>query len=151
MLTELCAELRNYFLRDYRKDIHSGEFSVSGGSIEPLSFLQEGQYYRIVGSLFNDGVWKYGESSDSMKDETFTGSVWAMAVPPSVIALDAEIDEWNMENASVLSSPYQSESFGGYSYSKDSGSASNVSGVEVFGWQSHFANKLAKYRRISVL
>ena len=151
MLTELCAELRNYFLRDYRKDIHSGTFSISDGSIEPLSFLQDGQYYRIVGSLFNDGVWKCGESSDSMRDETFDGAVWAMAVPPSVVALDSEIDNWKLENAEILSSPYQSESFGGYTYSKSSGRSDSGSSDVVFGWQDHFSRELAKYRRVSVL
>lgn len=149
MLTELCAEIRNYFLRDYREDIHAGTFTVSGGNIETLSFLQEGQYFRIVGSVFNDGVWKYREGG--LKDETFSGAVWAMAVPPSVIALSQEIDDWVEANKDLLNTPYQSESFGGYSYSKASGGANADGSAVAYGWQSQFANKLNPYRRISVL
>lgn len=149
MLTEICAEIRNYFLRDYRKDIHSGTFSISGGSIEPLSFLQEGQYFRIVGSVFNDGVWQYGSSE--LRDETFTGAVWAMAIPPVVIALDSDIENWVEENKAVLSSPYQSESFGGYSYSKSSGRTRQDGTVEAYTWKEQFASQLNKFRRVSVL
>lgn len=149
MLTELCAVLRNYFLRDYSKDIHAGTFVISGGIIEPLSFLRNGQYYRIVNSVFNDGVHRYGDSSDVLVDETFEGAVWAMTVPPAVIALSSEIDAWKEANAETLASPYQSESFGGYSYSlKASGRETNIS---KYGWQDHFADKLALYRRTSVL
>lgn len=150
MLTEVCAEIRNYFLRGY-EDIHEGTFVISNGSIEPLSFLQEGQYYRVVGSVFNDGVWKYGESSEYMKDETFTGAVWAMAVPPSVIALDSEIESWIAENKAVLSSPYISESFGGYSYSKSSGRARQDGTSEAYTWKEQFGSQLNRFRRVSVL
>ena len=148
MLTEICAEIRNYFIRGY-KDIHAGTFMISEGAIEPLSFLQNGQYYRIVGSVFNDGVHKYGDNKDVLTGETFTGEVWAMAVPPAVIALSAEIDDWVEENKDILSSPYQSESFGGYSYTKG-GSYANDS-KSAYGWKDQFASKLSPYRRISVL
>lgn len=151
MLTELCAEIRNYFLRDYRNDIHKGTFTISDGSIESLPFLQDGQYFRIKNSVFNDGVWKYGESGDSLVDETFSGEVWAMAVPPSVIALSKEIDDWILANADALSSPYQSESFGGYSYSKSSGRSKSNGDSGAYSWQDQFESKLGKYRRLSEL
>lgn len=150
MLTELCAEIRNYFLRDPSRDIHAGTFTISNRSIEPLSFLQNGQYFRIVGSVFNDGVHKYGDENDKLTDEVFSGAVWAMAVPPAVIALSQEIDAWITANSEALNSPYQSESFGGYSYSKAS-AGSGSSGAGVFGWQSQFSNRLNPYRRVSVL
>lgn len=146
MLTELCAELKNYFLRDGLKDIHPGEYTISNGSID-LPFLLNNQYYRIVGSVFNDGVHKYGDTHDVLTDETFVGAVWAMALPLSVIALSNEIDAWNTQNADILSSPYTSESFGGYSYSK----ASGVSGGGAFTWKDQFASRLSKWRRLSVL
>lgn len=150
MLTDLCAEIRNYFLRDPGKDIHAGNFVISGGSIGPLSFLQNGQYFRIVGSVFNDGVHKYGENDPDLKDETFSGAVWAMAVPPAVIALSQDIDAWIAANKEVLDSPYQSESFGGYSYSKSS-AGSGAAGAGTYGWQAQFSNRLNPYRRVSVL
>ena len=59
MLGELCAELKNYFLRDADEDIHAGTFTISGGRIESLPFLKNGQYFRIVGSALNDDVYQY--------------------------------------------------------------------------------------------
>lgn len=155
-MTELCAYLRNYFLRDYLNPdayIHHGAFTVSDGQMQALPFLQEGQYYRIIGSVFNDGVWQYrpGGEAEGMTNETFDGTIWAMSVPPAFLALAAEIKDWTAANADVLKSPYQSESFGGYSYSKASGGWSGNSGSGAYGWQDQFAARLAPYRRLSVL
>ena len=140
MLTEVCAELRNYFV----KDIHNGTFEIVGGKITPLDFIQENQYFRIVGSVFNDGVYK-NTADLVLTDEIFSGSVWAMAVPPSVVALAEEIKKYN-ESDEAKPSAYTSESFGGYSYSK----ATDENGAPM-GWKKVFASRLNKYRRISVL
>mgnify|MGYP002510749360 FL=1 len=140
MLTEVCAELRNYFV----SEIHNGTFEIVGGKITPLDFIQENQYFRIVGSVFNDGVYK-NTADLVLTDEIFSGSVWAMAVPPSVVALAEEIKKYN-ESDEAKPSAYTSESFGGYSYSK----ATDENGVPLT-WQKVFANRLNKYRRISVL
>jgi len=148
MLTELCAEIRNYFIKP-SEDIHRGDFSVSGGALESASFLQDGQYFRIVGSVFNDGVWKYG--TDVLKDETFNGEVWAMRVPQTVIDLSKAIDDWNEENKDTLSSPFQSESFGGYSYSKQSAGSYGSSTNAAYSWKNQFATALNPWRRLSVL
>ena len=138
MLAELCAELRNYFeVPDGR---HFGRFEISGGSIAPLDFLQDGQYFRIVGSVFNDGVYQY--PATSLTDEVFEGAVCAMAVPPSVIDLAAEIEEYNNSDAGKAS-PYTSESFGGYSYTK----ATDASGAPI-GWRKAFASRLNKWRKL---
>ena len=145
MLTEFFAYLKNYFLRDREQDIHVGTFTISDGSIEPLDFLLEGQYFRIVGSLLNDGVYQY--PATGLADETFSGAVWAMAVPPAVIALAGEIEVWKAENAETLDSPFASESFGGYSYSK----GTSASGTGAYTWQDQFASRLNPWRRLSVL
>lgn len=149
MLTELCAELKNYFLRDKEADIHYGEYTISGGSID-LPFLLNGQYFRIVGSVLNDGVYQY--PADGLADEEFAGAVWAMAVPPSVVALAADIEEWRNKYESVDSmamSPFTSETMPNvYSYTKESGSSSSG---ELTGWQKQFASRLSKWRRLSVL
>lgn len=140
MLTEVCAEIRNYFV----KEIHNGTFEIVGGKITPLDFIQENQYFRIVGSVFNDGV--YQNTADLvLTDEIFSGSVWAMAVPPTLIALAEEIKKYN-ESDEAKPSAYTSESFGGYSYTK----ATDSNGVPL-DWKKVFASRLNKYRRISVL
>ena len=146
MLTELCQELKNWFeLKKY-----FGTFTIEGGQLTDSSFLQDGQYYRIIGSVFNDGVHVWPE--DDLVDESFEGAIWAMAVPPTVIALSDKIDEWTEKYGSVDSasmSPFQSESFGGYSYSKGSGSSSGSSGgSSVPTWKSVFADDLNRWRKI---
>ena len=138
MLTELCAELRNYF--EVPNGRHFGKFTISGGSIAPLDFLQEGQYFRIVGSIFNDGVYQYPAAS--LMDEVFEGAVWAMALPPSIIALSAEIKEYN-ETAGKPSA-FTSESYpNGYSYTR----ATDANGVPL-NWQKAFASRLSKWRKL---
>ena len=69
-----------------------------------------------------------------------------MAIPTEISNLLERINTWVDDNMSVLDSPYQSESFGGYSYSKASGNASNGDGNIT--WQSHFANELNRWRKI---
>ena len=140
MLTELCAELRNYFV----VKIHEGTFTINGGKIAPFDFIQENQYFRIVGSVFNDGVYK-NTAELELTNEVFCGAVWSMAVPPSVVDLAAEIKKYN-ESDEAKPSAYTSESFGGYSYSK----ATDENGAPM-GWKKVFASRLKPFRRISVL
>lgn len=140
MLTEICAEIRNYFVEEIRQ----GTYRIVNGNIEPLDFLKDGQYFRIVGSSLNDGVYQYPDYA-LPNDEEFDGSIWAMAVPPSFIALAESIKEY-VESDEAKPSAYQNESFGGYSYTK----ATDKNGVPL-DWKKVFANKLTSYRRMSVL
>lgn len=150
MLTDLCQELKNWF----EKEKYIGTFTIEGGQLTDSSFLQDGQYFRVIGSVFNDGVHKFDPNNaerEDLHDEVFEGAVWAMAVPPTVIALSDKIAAWQAEYGSVNSaamSPYQSESFGGYSYSKGGGSGSGSGGSSVPTWKSVFADELNRYRKI---
>ena len=136
MLETVLQNLNNWFL--VLDGVHAGEFTVQGGQLT-LPFLQTGQYFRVVGSVFNDGLHQYPVAD--LTDETFTGSVWALAVPKAVIELAEEIDAWQTKNGDP--GPFTSESFGGYSYSK----ATNASGMAV-GWQDVFKSRLNDWRRI---
>ena len=138
MLTEICAELRNYF--EVPNGRHFGKFTIRGGSIAQLDFLQDGQYFRIIGSVFNDGVHQY--PAFDLTGEVIKGAVWAMAVPPTLIALAAEIEEYNKSDAGKAS-PYTSESFGGYSYTK----ATDANGAPI-GWRKAFASRLNRWRKL---
>ena len=135
-LTNLCAELRNYFETEKR----FGTFTISGGSISPSDFLQDGQYFRIVGSVFNDGVYRH--PAHDLTDETFDGAVWAMAVPPAVIELLSKIDDFEKAEANSPTA-YTSESFGGYTYTK----ATDENGLPV-GWRSVFKSELNRWRKL---
>lgn len=146
MLTELCQEINNWF--DVER--HFGTFTISGGKLVDADFLQDEQYYRIIGSVYNDGVYQFStlDTEDaSLKDEQFNGAIWAMAVPPSVIALASEIADWQTKYGDQTVSPYTSESFGGYSYSKAQGGGSAGESA-VASWQGAFANRLKQWRKL---
>ena len=142
ILTEICEYLNNYF---WEKKI-SGNFTISDGAIEAIG-LKNGQYFRIIGSTFNDGVHIY--PATKLTDEEFEGSIWAMAVPQTVIAIASDIKDWQTLYGSADSSamsPFNSESFAGYSYSK-SGSGNANSGSNTT-WQDVFGGRLNKYRKL---
>ena len=142
MLSELCKELNNWF----DKERYFGKFTISNNEITGDYELQENQYFRIVGSVFNDGVYK-NDSSLVLNDETFSGAIWAMAVPPSVIDLSERISAWQTQYGDLVSSPYQSESFGGYSYTKASSGQGNANNSSNPTWQSSFAGELNNWRK----
>ena len=146
MMTEICDYLNNYFWESKKK----GTFTISDGTIN-LPHLKNGQYFRIIGSTFNDGVHKYPiAQTKKLEDETFTGEIWAMAVPNTVVALASEITEWQKlygGAGSSAMSPFTSESFSGYSYSK-AGAGSASGGGLTPSWQDVYAGRLNKYRRL---
>lgn len=141
MLEELMRECRNWFVAP--NGVHLGTFTIKDGSIA-LPFLRAGQYFRIVGSVLNDGVYQYGDCA--LRDETFEGAVWAMAVPSEFLRLEEEIKAWRTQYENAANSPFQSESFAGYSYTKSS--ANGNSGGSVTCWQGVFASRLNKWRKL---
>lgn len=146
MLSELCKELNNWF----DKERYFGTFTIANNEITGDFSLQENQYFRIVGSVFNDGVYRYDDNLE-LEDETFKGAIWAMALPKDVVALANEIQAWKtkyMDIDSPAMSPFNSESFGGYSYSKSSGGSASGN-VDLSGtWQGAFADRLNHWRKI---
>lgn len=132
MLETVLMYLNNWFVVGRYDDT----YTIEDGGIT-LPFLVDGQYFRIVGSLFNDGVYQYPAE---LTDETFDGSVWAMAIPKALLSTVEEITAWTAKNGD--GGPYTSESFGGYSYSK----ATNSKGLAV-GWRDVFSAQLAPWKK----
>lgn len=158
MITELCQELRNWFDRGLPK--YYGKFSIhdadiffvnSDGTETSLSQLDlaGNQYFRICGSVFNNGVHKYTHTElAALTTEQFNdGAVWLMAIPPAVILLANKISDWQAKYGEASSSPFNSESFGGYSYSKSAGT-SGAGGNGGSTWQSAFRSDLNKWRKL---
>lgn len=153
MYSQICRELNNYF--EYDKAF--GRYEIINGSLilpqhlntekgKSLHVLDD-QYIRIVGSVFNDGVYQF--PATGLHDETFEGAIWLLAFPVDFKALVSDIEEWNKKNGGVDSaamSPFTSESFGGYSYSK--ANSSDASGKGQNTWQGAFKARLNAYRRI---
>lgn len=140
MLEQVLSEIHNWF----RVEIRHGTYTIQDGGIA-LPFLRDGQYFRIVGSVFNDGLHQYGPAMELLQDETFTGAVWALAVPKAVVELAGEISAWQKKYGAVIDSPYTSESFGGYSYSKASGAGDSTGSG---GWRAAFRARLNPYRKL---
>ena len=139
MLEQVLMNIRNWFTVD--GGIHSGTFTIKDGGIT-LPFLADGQYFRICGSVFNDGLHRY--PATDLVDEEFSGTIWELAIPPAVVDLADEIGAWQKKNGAVAASPYQSESFGGYSYSK----ATDAETGGAVTWQSVFKRQLSAWRKI---
>lgn len=145
MLEQICAEIRNYFT--YEEDKHIGDFAISNNVITP-SIAFKTDYIRIVGSRKNDGIYKV--SALALNDEEFHGAIWEMSMSSDFLSLAKDIEDWQTKYGgydSVAMSPYTSESFGGYSYSKGISTGNGDGGAT---WQSTFANRLKQYRRIRV-
>ena len=160
LIYEMCLYCNNFFVNK-DTDIHAGMYKIQNGAIYELydwdsldlrtgltretQALQNGQYFRIVGSVLNDGVYKYPVTD--LTDEIFDGAIWAMRLPPAFIALASEIEQWQTANADAINSPYQSESFGGYSYSKRTGADGDGGALT---WQTQFKSRLNRWRRTQV-
>lgn len=137
MLEEVLASIHNWF----EQDMLIGELTVMDGELTlPHQFLQKGQYYRIVGSVFNDGLHQW--PSDDLTDEVFDGEVWALAVPKAVQDLATEIQDWCTKYGDAVG-PYTSESFGGYSYTRGTSSDGTAA-----GWQDAFRKRLNRWRKL---
>lgn len=138
MLEEVLGELHNWFVAD----VAEGDLSVSDGRLVglPDGLLQDGQYLRLVGSVFNDGLHQW-PATDLRDESGFHGEVWALAVPQEVQDLAGVISDWEEKNAP---GPYVSESFGGYSYTR----ATNPSTGQAAGWRDRFRQDLNRWRKV---
>lgn len=142
LLDYYCGLLNNYFIKDPSKDIYKGKFEIVDGIIN-LDFLCDNQYFRICNSMFNDGIYKYTESL-TLIDEIFEGFIWAMYVPNEF--LDAVVMAENYTTKNPVNN-FKSESFGGYTYTKDNKSDSSPLGYlppNIF----YKLNKFKKMRSI---
>jgi hypothetical protein len=150
MLNQICENICNYFIRDR----FEGRFEIVDGMIS-LPLL-DGQRFLIRGSALNDGMYTFHDTGikdddDSeavgLQDESWAGTICALAVPPAVVALSSEIQAWVDANQESQNSPYSSESvLGVYSYTKASGG--HGAGGSV-GWMDVFADKLKRWRKVA--
>lgn len=138
MLTEICTHLKNFFVRSEEDKHYQKGITINDGILTPSFDIKQNQYYRIIGSTFNDGVHRFGDATDVLVDEVFDGSVWLMSVPKSFLDLVAEIEDYQEKYGQAT--PYNSESFGGYSYSKADSTAAS--------WQHAFSTRLNAWRKI---
>lgn len=140
MLETVLNHIHNWF--EIRGAARTGTFSIVSGKLQ-VDFLRDGQYFKIEGSVFNDGLHRMGyEELNPMRNEEFCGFVIPLAIPKAVKDLAEEIKEWNKNNPV---SDKISESFGGYSYSRGTDGKGSVSG----GWKVAFRDRLNLWKKVS--
>lgn len=135
MLYQVCKHCRNFFQIGYSV----GEFEIEDGTIS-LPLL-DGQYFMIEGSTLNDGIYCYPESG--LIDETFHGTIYRLAIPKEFLDLVHDIEKYCESESKNGVGLYQSESFGGYTYTR----ATNASG-NAASWTNAFASRLNVWRKI---
>lgn len=139
MLYEICKYLKNFFL--VQGAVRTGTFRIIDGVVD-LPFLANGQYYLVEGSVFNDGVHRYGDGS--LEDETFTGDIAPMAIPKAFLTMVEEIEAWQKENGKESTGALQSENFAGtYSYTKATGKSGGA-----YTWKDAFRSRLNTWRKL---
>ena len=147
----VCSYLRNWF--DRNQPHYSGTVTITNGELSETYGLKAGQYFRIADSSTNDGVYKYPVTT--LNDETYNGSIIGMSIPLPVLDVMKKIEAWESEYRSLSTrdgratmSPYNSESFGGYSYSKSSGGAGDSTKDKSGTWQGAFGAELQPWRKM---
>lgn len=148
MFDQICAHIHNYFCDE--SDILTGDWTITNGAIDLSdTTVKTGQYFRIVGSTFNDGVYKYGEEADELTDETFTGEIWPMKPPRPFLQTVSDIEAWQTKFGEAMASPYQSESvIGVYSYTKQGGNTTQGAAGDADGWKTVFKSRLNPWRKL---
>lgn len=167
MLEQALNYLNNWFA--YEPETYRGRCSITDGVLACGLALRDGAYYHILGSRFHDGLYQHLVPAEDVDDadelvfasdeeeaepeeepigndvdEVFFGSVSLCALPSSFLDLIGEMEEWQTKYGEAVNGPYQSESFGGYSYSKSSGAATESGTATVW---TQFAEALAPYKR----
>lgn len=149
ILEEVLGSIHNWFVRDTRVvkgcEISNGQLPAS-----VTADLMVTQWYRITGSVLNDGLHQHPAAD--LEDETFDGTIDRLVIPRPLLKVVEEIYDWveaNKKGAQkALESPYQSESFDGYSYTIRTDEGPNSASDGLTGWQAQFSRKLNQWRKI---
>lgn len=133
----VMRQVRNFFER--KSETKDGRFTIADSALSPAPAAP---WIAISGSRYNDGVYRVigNGGLDSVTDETFDGRVWMLYPPKDFLALCEEISAYDDKNPPGA---YQSESFGGYSYTRSAGSGGGVA-----TWQQAYKDRLVPYQRM---
>ena len=156
MLTEVLDYIHNWFVPIKADKV---TYTVEDGMISPAFGAEDGDRFLICGSRRNDGIYTWhadgikdddDNNAAGLRDETFAGTIRVMAIPPKLFTLSEEISQWVENNSDVINSPYQSESFNGYSYSLRTGNNRNQGAVSPISWRDIYGKQLERWRKPSL-
>lgn len=140
-MEEILNYINNYF---YKFGV-IGTFRIIDNKIYLQGNYYKNQYIYIKGSVLNDGIYQVKEIVDGelvfdgLDDEKFDGAIYSLQVPKKLMEKVTEIIEFKTKNKP---SGMQSESFGGYSYTRAS-----VNGKPMT-WKDIYNDDLSPYRKI---
>lgn len=163
----MCAECHNY----HETDRVRGHYVIKNGDIS-LPFLCENQFFRIVGSKFNDGVYIYSYNALIIRSQTwqevFDGNEnwgtlidkdikWRDLVEHELVdeEFDGEVWPMNMPRAFLslskeISTYIESgaDKVSGYTSESFGGYSYSKSSSESNAWENAFASKLKRWRKL---
>ena len=146
ILEDVLGSIHNWFVRDtYRVS----DCQIRDGSLPASISFPDGVWYRIQGSYLNDGIHLRGSEDEGLVDETFSGTVTVHKPPKALLRIVGEISDWQTEQGKTANGPYQSESFGGYSYTLKGNSTASGTNSPSTGWRAVFAGRLSQWRKLS--
>lgn len=142
ILIDVMNHVKNYFVNP--RQTEEGKFTISGGIITLRGKYLIGQHLAVSGSILSSGVYLVNDdliTLDGARDETFTGMVAGLAVPPNFLRLVKEIEDFSNSREGQASNVV-SASFGIQSFSF----ATDADGNRA-GWEQVFAKRLNQFRR----
>jgi hypothetical protein len=147
LLEEVLYHIHNWFIRSQWR---VSECAISEGALPEAaaSAIPQGAFYRVEGSLLNDGLHRMGE--DALEDETFSGRISLCVIPKALLSVVEEIEAWQEKYGEQVDGPLKSESFGGYKYTLKTafdyglGYGAQPQG----GWRLAFRDRLNPFRKM---
>lgn len=146
ILEQVLGSIHNWFERE---SFPVKECSVTGGVLPASVPIPDGVWYRIQGSYLNDGMHLKGDESEGLVDETFDGTITTHVIPKALLSIVEEISAWSESKGIEANGPYQSESFGGYSYTMKGSSTASGTNAPSTGWRAVFAGRLNQWRKLA--
>lgn len=149
-LEQVLYHIHNWFVRE---TVPVSGCEIRDGSL-PASVserLGAAKWFAVSGSLANEGL--HANPPTDLTDETFSGTIAALAIPKALLDVVEEICEYVEDTKEAdrraRRAEYQSESFDGYSYTRKGDSRSGSGSGGLTGWQAAFAGDLSPWRKIS--
>jgi hypothetical protein len=146
ILEEVLDHIHNHFERD-SQSFPVTDCAIENGSLPESVQIPSGAWYMIDGSWLNDGLHLH--PATDLADEVFSGTITVMRIPRPLLRVVEDISAWQLANGAAADSPYQSESFGGYTYTKKSDSASQNGSGGLTGWRLAFRDRLSTWRKMA--
>ena len=142
-MERILKYLNNYFYSFGKR----GEFEANRNVLNVKDGFYLGQYIKVCGSNFNDGVYRIVGTEDSgicldraLNKETFNGVIFGLKVPKNLQELNFKIESYIESNSN---NNFVSESFGDYSYTRTTGRNGGL-----LTWQEAFREELKPYRKM---